>query len=95
MKEFSDALDTAVITTIHVVRQKSPIIHVFHFDDGYWQFSGVEENLPDEEFLILRLDEVIALDPSVLEVADLPYGCSASRENVLSEWIFSDVLELD
>ena len=92
MKKFADALDTAVITTIYVVRQGSPILSVYHFDDGYWQFSGVEENLPDEDFLVLALSEIIALDPSVLQVSDLPLGYSASRKDVWSEWIVSDKL---
>lgn len=92
MKKFADALDTAVITTLYVVRQGSPILSVYHFDDGYWQFSGVEENLPDKDFLVLALSEVIALDQSVLQVSDLPLGYSASRINALAEWIISDKL---
>ena len=87
MKKFPDALDTAAITTVYVVKYSSPILSVFHYLDGYWQFSGAEENLPDEDFMILRLDEIIAIDPSVLEVSDMPLGYSASRKTPVSQWV--------
>lgn len=90
MKKFADALDTAVITTVYVVRQGSPILSIYHFDDGYWQFSGVEENLPDEDFLVLALSEIIAIDSSVLQVSDLPLGYSASRKSIVSKWVLSN-----
>lgn len=56
LKSFEDAPDTAVITTVYVVRQASPITFVAHYADGYWQFSGgegEEVGLPDEAFLVL------------------------------------------
>jgi hypothetical protein len=88
---FSNPLDTAVFTTIYVVRHNSPILFVFHFDDGYWQFSGSEENLSDDEYMIVGLGEVILIDPSVDEVASLPIGYFASRENIDSQWITAPI----
>jgi hypothetical protein len=92
MTAFPDAPDTAVITTRYVVHQQSPILFIFHFEDGYWQFAGQEENLPDADFLVLRLEEVVALDSSILAIADLPRGVAASRESKEAEWVFSKLL---
>lgn len=86
MKKFEDDLNTAVITTKYVVDRQSPILYIFHFEDGSWQFSGPEENLPDEDYRVVSLDEIIKIDPSVLEVADLPFEGTAYRNEVSSSW---------
>jgi hypothetical protein len=93
MITFAEAPDTAVITTKYVVRQQSPILFVFHFEDGFWQFAGQEEQLLDADYLVLRLDEIIALDPSILEVADLPLGVGASRMDKGAAWTFSKLID--
>jgi len=95
-KCFADAPDTAVITTVYVVRQASPILFVAHFDDGYWQFSGGEgheQGLPDEDYLVLRLEEVVALDGTVVEVSDLPRGAGATRAAKGGEWVISELVD--
>jgi hypothetical protein len=89
MPDFPDSATTVVITTIYVVRYQSPILFVFHFADGMWQFSGGEENLSDSDFLLLGLSEAIALDASLAELADLPLSVLATRETSASEWVFS------
>ena len=93
MKAFADPLNTAVITTKYVVHQQSPILAVFHFADGFWQFSGQEEPLVDADYLVLGLGQVIALDPSILEVADLPLGVGASRVNKEAAWTFEKLVD--
>lgn len=89
MKKFTDELNTAVITTKYVLEDKSPILSVFHYEDGYWQFSGLEEDLLDEDFRVVALEEIINLDTSVLEVSDLPYGGEAHRDNINSPWVLN------
>ncbi|WP_303312700.1 hypothetical protein [Hymenobacter sp. BT730] len=89
MQHFPDALDTAVFTTTHVVRHHSAILYVYHFEDGYWQFSGSEENLSDQDYLLLGLGEIIALDPSVTQIAHLPLGAMAYRESKQAEWVIT------
>ena len=75
-----------MITTRFVLEDKSPILYVFHYEDGYWQFSGPEENLQDQDYKVIALEEIINIDPTVLEVADLPYKGKAYRETVSDEW---------
>lgn len=96
LKRFADAPDTAVITTVYVVRQQSPILFVAHFEDGYWQFSGAEGEeggLPDEDYLVLALEEVVALDGTVADVSDLPRGAAATRATKGGEWVISQLVE--
>ncbi|MCU0471378.1 MAG: hypothetical protein MUF58_22615 [Arcicella sp.] len=89
MKTFKDNLNTAVITTQYILNKKSPILFVNHYDDGFWEFLGIESNLKDEDFKIISLDEIIQIDSSILEVSDLPYEGKAYRENINSPWIIS------
>jgi hypothetical protein len=85
-KKFEDDLNTAVITTRFVLIDKSPILNVFHYEDGFWQFSGPEDDLRDDDYKIISLEEIINIDPTVLEVSDLPYRGKAYRETVSHEW---------
>ena len=94
MKKFTDDLNTAVITTKYVLESKSPILSVFHYDDGSWQFSGPEEDLPDEDYRVLSLDEIIKMDSSILEIADLPHEGEAHRETKTSPWKMKSQNEL-
>lgn len=90
MKQFIENLDTAVFTTKFVLEEKSPIIHVYHFDeDGAWQFSGSEEVGEDEDFRVVSLEEIIRLDSSVLQVSDLPLGYEAHRNYYDSLWVIT------
>ena len=90
MKKFEDDLNTAVITTKYVLEGKSPILFVFHYEDGYWQFSGPEDDLKDEDYRTVSLDEIIRMDSSVLEVSNLPYEGEAYRENVNMPWVIRE-----
>jgi len=85
-KRFIEDLDMAVFTTKYVIWGNSPILFVFHFDDGYWQFSGNETNMKDDDYKTISLKNIIKIDPSVLEVADLPYNWEAYRESLDSSW---------
>lgn len=89
MKKFSEDLNTAVITTKYVIENRSPILFVFHFEDGFWQFSGIEENLSDVDYRLVSLEEIITLDPSVLQVSDLQFEKKAYREDIKSDWKIS------
>ncbi|MCO5242022.1 MAG: hypothetical protein M9904_18435 [Chitinophagaceae bacterium] len=90
MKRFKDDLNTAVITTRFVLEEQSPILFVFHFEDGFWQFSGCEKELSDEDYKLVSLDEIIKLDPTILEVSDIPYNKEAYRNNISSDWVIRD-----
>ena len=57
-------------------------------DDGAWQFLSNDkiENF-EQVAMIVGLGEIVALDPSLLELADMPVGHYAIREKVSDRWI--------
>ena len=78
--------DCAVFTTTHVMKGGHDIIHVFHDEEDHgWQFHhGEEKSVAD--MMVVALEEIVALDPSVLEVADLPAGWKAWRQRRGTPW---------
>lgn len=87
MKKIQDDLNTAVITTKYVLNENSPILFVNHYDDGFWEFLGNENNLEDDDFKLISLEEILNIDSSILEISDLQYEGRAYRINVNSPWI--------
>ncbi len=73
-KKFQEADNTAVFTTKYVIRDKNPITYVTHEEeDGAWQFFSSDEFENFEEVaMIVGLGEIVAADPSLLELADMP-----------------------
>ena len=69
----------AVLTTVHVVRGGQAILYASRDrDDGSWQFHSMEPARVHEA-MVVALDEIIELDPSILEIADLEPGWAAER----------------
>ena len=87
-KKFKEADNTAVFTTKYVIREGKPITYVTHeVEDGAWQFLSSDEfeNFA-EVIMIVGLGEIVALDPSLLDLADMPVGYYAIRETVNDKW---------
>jgi len=85
--QFADAPNTASFTSTHIFKQGLPILQVFHDgEDGSWQFhSG--NSVTTKELLIVGLGEVVRLDPSIAELADLPLGWQAQRRSIKKPWV--------
>lgn len=63
-----------------------PILLVSHeADDHSWQFLGISDASVSDGRLVC-LEEIVRLDPTVLEVADLPPGWQAVRDQVGGHW---------
>ena len=75
-----------MFTTRFVIEGNSPILFVFHYDDGSWQFSGSEENLSDQDYRVISLKEIIEYDKSIVELAEMPINSQAMRLNTNSPW---------
>jgi hypothetical protein len=83
--QFEEDPRLGVITTAPVLAG-APIMMVSHdADDGGWQFLCGTTNDPADG-RIVHLAEMVALDPTVTEVADLPLGWVAFRAKVGGEW---------
>ena len=69
-----------------VLDKSEPILLISHdADDDGWQFIGVSNaSVPDAR--IVALEEIVKLDPSVLDVADLPPGWQAVRKKIGDSW---------
>ena len=82
---FKDAKNTAVFSTVGVIKRAEPVCRVCHDHDGAWQFlAGGQVTMADA--MVVALSEVVRTDPSLLQLADLPLGWVATRENPQSKW---------
>jgi len=84
--KFDQARNVAAVTSVHVTKQNKPILLVSHYtDDHSWAFlSG--EPVTVEESQIISMEEIVNIDPTVLEIATLEPGWSAERKEVGKEW---------
>lgn len=85
---FADPPNVAVFATSDVMDRNLPIVHVTHDeDDGAWQFHSAN-GAPDDpgEHRLVALEEIVKLDPSIIELADLPCGWRAVRDRRGGPW---------
>ena len=87
-KKFTDSLNTAVFTTKFVVVDKKDITIVRHEPgDGAWTFFSNDKYENYEDIAkVAGLGEIIKIDSTVLEIADLPKGYYASRKSKDDKW---------
>ena len=85
---FSDPHNLAVITIDRIVEGKRPILFVSHdADDGGWQFlDGEDVDVSVTAARVLSLHELVERDPTIRELADLPIGWQAVRDNADQPW---------
>jgi hypothetical protein len=83
---FEQPRNCTTITMRQVLDGSEPILLVSHdADDHGWQFIGTSDaSVADGKVVCL---EIVRLDATVLEVADLPPGWQAVRERVGGPWI--------
>ena len=83
---FDQPRNCATLTMRQVLDGSEPILLVAHdADDHAWQIIGTSDaSLADAK--VVCLDEIVQLDPTVLEVADLEPGWQALRDFVGGQW---------
>jgi hypothetical protein len=83
---FDQKPNVAAITTRQILEDGYPILRVVHYsDDHSWAFTcGTTNKVKDGRVICMK--EVLELDPTISEIADLPTGWGASREVVGGEW---------
>jgi hypothetical protein len=90
-KQFKESPDTEVFTSTFVLKGHD-VLYVSHDkSDGAWQFHSVD-NLDNfkEVARIVSLQEIVKLDSSLTEVADMKPGFCAERKSKNSEWIIKE-----
>ena len=83
---FKDDPKTMVITTKRVINREVMVSIVFHDEeDGMWQFlDGIDTD--ENSAAVISLSEMVSIDPTVEQIADLPLGWVAWRSDLSSEW---------
>jgi hypothetical protein len=86
---FQTSLNTAVFTTSFIINEKKPITYVSHeIEDGAWQFFSDDEFIDFEKVAkLVSLEEIIELDPSIIELSDLKEGYVAFRKTQDYKWV--------
>jgi len=84
---FDQPRDVAVITTRRVISRSLSVVSVFHSeDDDGWIFMDGQP-FEAEDGAVVALEEMVGLDPTLIEIASLPPGWEASRESPGGPWI--------
>lgn len=91
-KRFLEPGNTSVYTTIHVMKEGSPITLVSHELDGDWQFMGNEPiNDYSQIAMLVSLNEIVKQDKSVLDVSNMPLGYKATRSRKSEKWLVEKI----
>ncbi|NVO20763.1 MAG: hypothetical protein HXX13_13765 [Bacteroidetes bacterium] len=87
-QSFKCSLSTAVFTSRFVVNQGKPITIVLHeLDDGNWKFLSKEDsNTKNEGLVMVSLQEILMIDPTISEIAFLHEGNIAIRKYIGGNW---------
>ena len=84
---FEDAENTAVITSSRILGGQDWVYCVSHdADDGAWQFHPYSGRTPEEDAKVVSLKSMLEVEPRVAELADLPLGWQAWRQEQSSDW---------
>jgi|PlaIllAssembly_1097288.scaffolds.fasta_scaffold83064_1 hypothetical protein len=78
-------LNTAVFTTKYIIDNLSPVLYVYHENDGCWQFHG-EDDVTEEDARLVSLGEMLEIDKSLAEILNMPEGYEAIRTNKTEKW---------
>jgi hypothetical protein len=83
---FDQERNVATVTTKQVMKQNYPILSVAHYsDDHSWAFTcGTTNN--SEDLMLVGMGEVVDLNDTLFEIADLPPGWCADRQSEGGGW---------
>jgi hypothetical protein len=83
---FDQPPNCATVTTRQVLEGSEPILFVSHDEEDHgWQFIGYSS--PElEDAKLVTLKSLVQLDPTVIELADLPPRWEAIRSEAGKPW---------
>ena len=85
--KFHDGRNVAVFTVKQIFKENNPILYVSHDEeDRTWQFL-TDETVEIKDAMIVSLEEIVVLDPTVNELYDLPMGHYAERKFIGDNWV--------
>jgi hypothetical protein len=87
---FPEPRDERVFTLRQVLEGEDPLLCVVRDEGPFgWRFvSGkpVGDRITVDDTRIITLDEILEFDPSIWELADLPFGWRALRDSIDEPW---------
>lgn len=84
---FAEPRNVATFTVRQIMQDREPILLVCHDEeDGAWQFLPASD-VSMSDALLVSLESVVKLDPTVAELADLPIGWRATRAHPGAPWV--------
>ncbi|WP_211999857.1 DUF4262 domain-containing protein [Chitinophaga sp. HK235] len=81
---FQEEKNLAVFTSRQIL-EGSPILYVYHDEDGDWQFLS-EEETDEQDVRIVALSEIVKIDPGIKELHLLSYDQRAWRASAKDKW---------
>jgi hypothetical protein len=82
-----DPQNTAVFTSARVVDLEDWVHYVTHDeDDGAWQFHGFSGPTNEKDVAVVSLEHMLRIEPRLEELADLPLGWCAWRDEKEASW---------
>ncbi len=82
---FREPPDAEAITLDRVLAGEAPILLAARDDDGWQLLDG--EHVFEADAAVVLLGEIVQFDPSLLELAELPVGWHARREEPGAPWV--------
>ncbi len=85
---FLDPPNTAVFTTVPILDNGAWVHYVTHdLEDGAWQFHHQQTGARSvKDAAVVSLKRMLVLEPRIEELADLPLGWHASRDDEHAPW---------
>jgi hypothetical protein len=81
--KFLEEKDLGVFTTMDVINGE-PVLHVYHDENGDWQFIGSKFDTAAAK--LVSLEELVKRDYSLNDIYFLNCGESASRKSINEKW---------
>jgi hypothetical protein len=87
--DWMDPLDPVVVTVDEVASGAKPALLVMH-DEGHggWQILDGDD-VAARSPVVVPKDRILAVDPTLREVTDLPVGWQATRKSARDRWMRS------
>ena len=84
--KFDQARNVGAVTTAQVLDDAMPVLLVIHYgDDCSWAFLCDTTDNEDDSRMV-TMEQIVEMDPTLKEIADLPPGWIAYRDFIGDEW---------
>jgi hypothetical protein len=76
-----------VVACRHLIHDKRPVRLATHYSNGEWAFTcGRPDHGLAKDYQLVSVSELLATDPELGDIADLPEGWSADRGGEPLAW---------